>query len=111
MIVPDEKPKFIKASALSPYSAKVTWKGIEKINWRANSISYTIKYREKNRDNKQIKITPGTNSQGFFSQKLGKLKQDTVYIVPVLANNSAGNGPEGEEVRFQTNSCKLQSVD
>lgn len=99
ILVPKIAPKILKAVNLGPFEACVTWEKIKKLDWQDSSISYVIEYNVKG------DTSPAKKKVENSIVVLSDLRQNTTYVVFVLAINSVGT-KKSEAMFFTTNSCK-----
>lgn len=110
--MPSDKPTEVEAEHLSPYTARVKWIGIDKLDWQAASINYIVVYKLQNgansKEEKVVVVPPSTVVLGSneLEVELSGLTVNSTYSVWVLATNVVGDGERSEEATFTTNSCK-----
>ena len=102
ILVPKIAPKILKAVHLGPFEAHVSWVKIIKLDWQDSSISYVIEFNVKGDTSPAKKKVVSSQDSTVV---LSDLRQNTTYVVFVLAVNSVGT-KKSEAKFFTTNSCK-----
>lgn len=106
ILVPNAVPQDVKAVDLSPFTARVSWTGIDRLNWQDESIKYVVSYKLKSGESPLKDITV----KDSHHVTLTDLASNSSYVVYVSAKNTVGVGNKSENAILITKPGKCFNV-
>nr|AWV54570.1 sDscam-b3 [Tetranychus urticae] len=101
---PTGAPIDLQAIARGPTTIRVSWKPPTKDKWNGKILGYYVGYRRAGdfKSPHSFKTVDAASHNNTYEYLITSLVKGTAYSITIKAYNSAGNGPEHQEIIVET---------